>query len=70
MDDVILLVAFACVALAVLVYMMWRAATKSEWGDFAKKEKAKWRLDEEKRKGAGKKKETVDGHEEKSNEKA
>ena len=57
MDDVVLLVACACAALAVLVYMMWRAATKSEWGDFARKEKAKWRLDEEKRKdGAGKKK--------------
>ena len=50
MDDVILLVAAACAALAVLVYMMWRAATKSEWGDFAKTEKAKWRLDEKKRK--------------------
>jgi len=56
MDDVILLVVFACVALAVLVYMMWRAATKSEWGDFAKKEKAKWKVEEERRKGAEKKK--------------
>ena len=54
MDDVILLVACACVALAVLVYMMWRAATKSEWGDFAKKEKTKWRAEEERRKAAGK----------------
>ena len=56
MDDVILLVAAACVALAALVYLMWRAATKSEWGDFAKEEKAKWRLDEEKRKQGAKKK--------------
>ena len=55
MDDVILLVSAACVALAVLVYMMWRAATKTEWGDFAKKEKTKWKAEEEKRKeGAGK----------------
>ncbi len=54
MDDVILLVAAACAALAVLVYLMWRAATKSEWGDFAKKEKTKWRAEEEKRKEAGK----------------
>ena len=50
MDDVLLLVAGSCIALAVLVYLMWRAATKSEWGDFAKTEKAKWRTDEEKRK--------------------
>ncbi|MFA6213917.1 MAG: hypothetical protein WC717_01435 [Candidatus Micrarchaeia archaeon] len=50
MDDALLLVAFACAALAALVYMMWRDATKSEWGDFARKEKAKWRLDEERRK--------------------
>jgi len=56
MDETILLVAGACVALAVLVYLMWRAATKSEWGDFAKKEKAAWKAEEEKRKGAGKKK--------------
>ena len=55
MDDVILLVAAACAALAVLVYLMWRAATKSEWGDFAKKEKTRWRA-EEKRNGAGKQK--------------
>ena len=52
MDEVILLVASACVALAVLVYLMWRAATKSEWGDFAKKEKTKWKAEEEKRKEA------------------
>ena len=56
MDDVILLVATACVALAVLVYLMWRAATKTEWGDFAKKEKTKWRTEEGKRKEQGKKK--------------
>ena len=50
MEDIVLLLAGACAALAVLVYLMWRSATASEWGDFAKKEKAKWRLDEEKRK--------------------
>ena len=54
MEDIILLLAAACAALAVLVYMMWRAATKSEWGDFAKKEKTKWRAEEERRKAAGK----------------
>ena len=56
MDDIILLLAAACVALSALVYLMWRAATKTEWGDFAKKEKAKWRAEEEKRKEAGKQK--------------
>ena len=54
MDEIILLLVIACVALAALVYLMWRAATKSEWGDFAKKEKTKWRTEEEKRKEAGK----------------
>ncbi|MFA6329027.1 MAG: hypothetical protein WCY41_06305 [Candidatus Micrarchaeia archaeon] len=56
MDDVILLVAIACVALAALVCLMWRAATKSEWGDFARKEKTKWKAEEEGRKEAGKQK--------------
>ena len=55
MDNIILLLAAACLALAVLVYLMWRAATKTEWGDFAKKEKTKWRAEEEKRNRAGKK---------------
>ena len=50
MDDIILLLAAACVALGVLVYLMWRSATASEWGEFAKAEKTKWRVDEEKRK--------------------
>jgi len=54
MEEVILLLAVACVALAALVYLMWRAATKSEWGDFAKKEKTKWRAEEETRKESGK----------------
>jgi len=52
MDDVILLVAGACAALAVLVYLMWRAATASEWGDFARQEKTKWKAEEQKRKEA------------------
>ncbi|MFA5929721.1 MAG: hypothetical protein WC861_02465 [Candidatus Micrarchaeia archaeon] len=56
MDDVILLVAAACASLSVLVYLMWRAATKAEWGDFARKEKAEWRAQEQKRKGAGERK--------------
>ena len=54
MDDVILLVAAACAALAVLVYLMWRDATAQSWGDFAKKEKTKWKAEEERRKGKGK----------------
>jgi len=50
MDDATLLAAGACVALAALVYLMWRDATAQSWGEFAKAEKAKWRVDEEKRK--------------------
>jgi hypothetical protein len=50
MDDVVLLVAGACVALSVLVYLMWRDATAQSWGEFAKKEKTKWKAEEERRK--------------------
>jgi len=50
MDDVVLLAAAACAALAVLVYLMWRDATRQSWGEFAKKEKAAWKTEEEKRK--------------------
>ena len=55
MDDVLILAAAACAVLAALVYLMWRDATAQSWGDFAKTEKAKWKAEEEKRKGAGKK---------------
>jgi hypothetical protein len=50
MEDVILVVAISCAVLAALVYLMWRSATAQEWGNFAKDEKAKWRIAEEKRK--------------------
>jgi hypothetical protein len=50
MDDVTVLVAGSCAALAMLVYLMWRSATEQTWGEFAKSEKTKWRVDEEKRK--------------------
>jgi hypothetical protein len=50
MDNVTILAACACIVLAALVYLMWKDATAQEWGKFAKNEKAKWRIDEEKRK--------------------
>jgi hypothetical protein len=50
MDDTVILVAGACVALAFLVWLMWRAATKAEWGQLTVSEKRRWRIDEEKRK--------------------
>ncbi|MCX6770163.1 MAG: hypothetical protein NT051_05835 [Candidatus Micrarchaeota archaeon] len=49
MEDILIIVG-ACIALAILVYLMWRSATEAEWGTLAKNEKRKWRLDEEKRK--------------------
>lgn len=54
MDDLTLLVAASCVALAVLVYLMWRDATRASWSEMSVSEKKKWRDEEEKRK-AGKK---------------
>jgi hypothetical protein len=52
MDQPVPLIIVSCAALAVLVYLMWRAATEEEWGQLTQKEKKKWRLDEEKRKEA------------------
>ena len=51
MDNATILAACSCAVLAALVYLMWRDATSQEWGDFARDEKAKWRMDEERRKG-------------------
>jgi hypothetical protein len=51
MDEFTLMIGAACAALAVLVYLMWRAATKQSWGELTKQEKKEWRMDEEKRKG-------------------
>ena len=50
MDNVTILVACSCAVLAALVYLMWKDATSQEWGNFAKNEKTKWRIDEERRK--------------------
>ena len=50
MDDVLFIAAAACAVLAILVYLMWRDATAQSWGEFAKGEKRKWRVEEEKRK--------------------
>ncbi|VVC00478.1 Uncharacterised protein [uncultured archaeon] len=49
MDDVTLIAAAACAALAILVYLMWRSATQSAWGELTQKEKRKWRVEEESR---------------------
>jgi len=53
MDEATALVAISCAALAVLVYLMWRSATRQQWGALTQTEKKKWRLEEEKRKGSG-----------------
>lgn len=50
MDETVLLIAASCVALAVLVYMMWRSAMQEEWRGLTQNEKKKWRVEEEKRK--------------------
>ncbi|MEM2138016.1 MAG: hypothetical protein QW568_02920 [Candidatus Anstonellaceae archaeon] len=50
MDDITILAAASCVALAALVYLMYRAATKPEWQELTSTEKKEWRMEEEKRK--------------------
>ena len=50
MEQIILIISISCVALAVLVYLMWRSATAAEWSELTHTEKKKWRVDEEKRK--------------------
>jgi hypothetical protein len=50
MDESLLIITGACAALAFLVYLMWREATKDEWSDLSVSEKRKWRIEEEKRK--------------------
>ena len=52
MDEVLLLISGSCLALAVLVYLMWKSAMKEEWGELAQTEKKKWRIAEENRKEA------------------
>ena len=53
MDDVTLLVAASCAVLALLVYMMWRAATGESWRELTHNEKKRWRNEEEKLKEKG-----------------
>lgn len=48
MDGTTLLVAACCLALAALVYLMWRSAMQAEWRGLTRDEKRKWRIDEEK----------------------
>ena len=54
MDGTTLLIAASCLALAVLVYLMWRSAMQAEWRGLTHREKRKWRIDEEKIKEARK----------------
>lgn len=49
-DDLTLLVAASCIALAILVYLMWKDATGAGWSDLSQSEKKRWREEEEKRK--------------------
>jgi len=49
MDDTIILIAASCAALALLVWLMWRDATRSSWGEMSQSEKKKWREEESKR---------------------
>ena len=49
MDDVTVLAAAACAMLAILVYLMWRDATRSGWSDMSQAEKKRWREEEAKR---------------------
>ncbi len=51
MDETTLLAACSCAALVILVYLMWRSATESEWGNLTKTEKRRWRMEEEGRRG-------------------
>ena len=52
MDQTTILVACGCLALALLVYLMWRSATAESWQNLTHSEKKRWRLDEERRKEA------------------
>jgi hypothetical protein len=50
MDELTILIAGSCAALAVLVYLMWRSAKKPEWHQLTTREKKSWRTEEEERK--------------------
>jgi len=49
-DETLMLLAASSAALAVLVYLMWRAATQKTWQDFTSGAKKEWRAEEAKRK--------------------
>lgn len=49
MEDVTILIASSCLALALLVYLMWRDATAGGWSEMSQAEKKKWREAESKR---------------------
>ena len=53
MDQTTMLIAASCLALAALVYLMWRSAMQEEWRGLTHEEKRRWRIDEEKIKEAG-----------------
>jgi len=48
MDETTLLVAASCLALASLVYLMWRSANAEAWQGLTQTEKRRWRMEEEK----------------------
>ncbi len=48
MDDVAILTAASCAALAIIVYLMWRSATGEGWKSLTHSEKKRWRMEEEK----------------------
>ncbi|MCX8174711.1 MAG: hypothetical protein N3E51_00695 [Candidatus Micrarchaeota archaeon] len=50
MDFVTAVIATSCLALAALVYLMWRAATQEDWQGVSYQEKKRWRIEEERRK--------------------
>ena len=41
-DEELIYSALATAALAILTYMMYRAATKKSWIEYSKKEKGQW----------------------------
>ena len=53
MDQTTILVACGCLALALLVYLMWRSAMQSAWRGLTHEEKRRWRIDEERIKETG-----------------
>jgi hypothetical protein len=44
--DETLLAAASCAILAILVYLMWKEASKSHWQELTRKERERWGLEE------------------------